>query len=172
MKSSDPADYQDTPWPIAGWRRSHFDPRAAGFGEQVQSYPDVPIAARAGIGNPCNADRLQRDRTQITSRRSFSMRYGPLMLSLCTSRCRGTNACEPYVQHFYTSRVDPRHSKSGRTSPAPAVAHWRGCLRAGRGCALSTGGIKPGSPTPWCGWREGRMSPRCPPVWAMRAPAP
>jgi hypothetical protein len=69
------------------------------------------------------------------------------MLSLCTSRCRWTNACEPRVQHFYTSRADPRHSKRGWTSPAPAVAHWRGCLRTIRGCALSTGGVKPRSPT-------------------------
>jgi len=40
------------------------------------------------------------------------------MLRFCTSRCRGTNTCEPYGQHFYTSRADPRHSKSGRTSQA------------------------------------------------------
>jgi hypothetical protein len=61
------------------------------------------------------------------------------MLSLCTSRCRWTNACEPRVQHFYTSRADPRHSKRGWTSPAPAVAHWRGCLRTIRGslCRLA-----------------------------------
>jgi len=35
----------------------------------------------------------------------------------------------------------PRDKRSGQTSPAPAVAHWRGCLPARQGSALSTGGI-------------------------------
>jgi hypothetical protein len=94
------------------------------------------------------------------------------LLSLCTSRCRETNACEPHVQHFYTGPADPGHSQSGQTSPAPAVAHWRGCLPARQGPASSTGGIRPGSLMPWCGWREDRMLPRCPAVSAMRARAP
>jgi hypothetical protein len=53
------------------------------------------------------------------------------MLSFCTSPCRWTNACEPQVQHCYTSRADARHSKSGPTSPLPAVAHWRGSAGSG-----------------------------------------
>jgi hypothetical protein len=66
----------------------------------------------------------------------------------------------------------PRDKRSGQTSPAPAVAHWRGCLPARQGPASSTGGIRPGSLMPWCGWREDRMLPRCPAVSAMRARAP
>jgi hypothetical protein len=59
MKSGDPADCQDTPLPLPGRRRGYFDPWTGGFGEQLQSYPDVSIAAPTGIANPRSADQLR-----------------------------------------------------------------------------------------------------------------
>jgi len=68
MKSNDPVDYQDTPRPTLGWRRSHLDPRTAGVWKQLQSRPDVPIAARTDIANPRSADRLRQDRAHRSHR--------------------------------------------------------------------------------------------------------
>jgi len=87
MKSSDPVDYRNPPRlpksatateirhgyrnpprPIPGWRMGHLDPRTAGVRKQLQSCPDVPIAARTDIANPCSADRLRQDRAHRSHR--------------------------------------------------------------------------------------------------------
>ena len=54
MKSSDPADTR-IPGGRCRWRRRHFDPRAAGFGNSCKIILMSPLLREAGIGNPCSA---------------------------------------------------------------------------------------------------------------------
>ena len=80
MKSTDPADYQDTLRPIAGIaKESTRPPGCRVSGEQRQSYPDVPLLRRAGIGNRCSADQLQRDRGALPGLREPDSAVGSPM---------------------------------------------------------------------------------------------
>jgi len=155
MKSSDPVDYRNPPRlpksatahpgmangsPDGEWVTSTRG--LQGFGNSCKVVLMFPLRRELILqilAAPIDYDKTERiDRiaalilNEIRTRDAYSMRYGLAMLSLDTSRCRWTKPYEPQMQGYYTSRADPRHSKRGRKSPAPAIAHWRGfCERDG-----------------------------------------